>query len=305
MHSFISVIIPTFNPNRTLLNLTLAALQAQNLPDNRWEVIIVDNNSMPRLEIDNRWPANINLYFEEKQGLTYARVKGVEMSKGDIIVMVDDDNILNYNYLTEVVSILESSPNLAAIGGKIFPQFEAIPKPWVAEFYPNLALRDFGNSVVISHWTNKYPETAPIGAGMAIRKKALKNYIIRSNSGNRTIQDRSGQSLASGGDNDIILTVLKEGWTVGYYPTLALKHVIPQFRMEPAYLARLLHDSNKSWITVLSRHGINPWSEIPHWSVPFRKLKAYFAYKAWKGTANYIKWCGACGYFEGLSSINV
>ena len=41
----LSVIICTFNPRVDYLERALAALRAQTVPANRWELIAVDNNS--------------------------------------------------------------------------------------------------------------------------------------------------------------------------------------------------------------------------------------------------------------------
>jgi hypothetical protein len=74
-----------------------------------------------------------------------------------------------------------------------------------------------------------------------------------------TITDRKGDNLASGGDNDICLTVIEEGWQVGYLPQLKLAHLIPARRMTLDYHKRMARDSMKSFILMLDQHGIRPW----------------------------------------------
>jgi hypothetical protein len=172
-------------------------------------------------------------------------------------------------------------------------------------FYGNLALRDFGDSVIVDRWEGTYPCYAPVGAGIGLRKEALKSYLTRIDTEKNPITDRQGKSLGSGGDNDIVLEILKSEWQVGYFPSLSLWHIIPYERTQPAYLARLINHTNRSWIAVLEYHGINPWRKIPRWSVPFRKLKAWFTYAAWRNHKNHIRWSGACGTYDGLSRINL
>jgi hypothetical protein len=116
------------------------------------------------------------------------------------------------------------------------------------------------------------------------------------------ISDRKGGSLSSAGDNDINIEILKAGWLTGYFPALVIKHIIPKERMQAAYIARLINNTNKSWVQLLQSHNINPWGLIPSWSVPLRKIKAWFTYKAWIKPVNYIRWQGACGTFDGLSA---
>jgi hypothetical protein len=218
--------------------------------------------------------------------------------------MVDDDNILQANYLEKVNNIFSANSKLGAAGGKSLPLFETEPPVWLPEFYGNLALRDFGDKIVINKWENKYPDYAPIGAGMAIRKTALSAYINKINTKTTTISDRKGNSLSSGGDNDMIIEISKAGWFTGYFPMLSLQHIIPAERMQSNYLARLVNNTNKSWVELLESHHINPWKKIAAWSVSLRKIKASFTYKAWQSDLHYIRWQAACGIFDGLAAIN-
>ncbi|RYG54586.1 MAG: glycosyltransferase family 2 protein, partial [Chitinophagaceae bacterium] len=233
----------------------------------------------------------------------FARLKGFLESSGAIIVMVDDDNILAADYLEQVLAIFSKNSGLGAIGGRSLPLFEQRPPDWIGRYYSSLALRDLGDEVIISTWENTYPTAAPIGAGMGIRKAALERYIAKIQKGLSTITDRNGDSLSSGGDNDIVLEILKAGWQTGYFPQLSLQHIIPAGRTTPEYLSRLVRDSNESWVKLLESHQINPWKKISKHSVPLRKAKAWVRYTAWKSDVHYIEWKGACGYFKGLSEL--
>jgi len=303
MTDFISVIIPTFNPDPSRLSQTISGLRHQTLPYKQWELIIVDNNSTFPVNPELSWHPNNKTVRAKKQGLTHARLKGFEQASGEIIVMVDDDNILDKDYLKNTLSLFKSNSSLGAIGGKSIPAFEVEPPEWLKEFYGSLALRDMGEAELVTAWKNEYPGFAPIGAGMAIRRSVIASYINKIKTGNAIILDRKGTSLYSGGDNDIVLEILQSGWQVGYFPSLVLKHIIPEARMQVKYLARLLNNTNRSWVQVLKKHHINPWNEIPAWSIPFRKTKAWFTYSAWQNKVNYIKWKGACGLFDGLAAI--
>ncbi|MET3979686.1 glycosyltransferase involved in cell wall biosynthesis [Mucilaginibacter sp. UYP25] len=301
----LSVIIPTYNPDQKRLAQTLVGLKIQSLARREWELIIIDNNSSNnfRQQHDLSWHSASQVITETRQGLTYARLRGFNESKGDIIVMVDDDNVLNSAYLENVLTIFDQNEKLAAIGGKSLPLFETPPPQWLNEFHINLALRNPGNDTIIYGWDNRYPDAAPIGAGMGIRRRALTSYIERIKSGESNISDRTATSLSSGGDNDLVLNMLKSGWQVGYFPQLELHHIITTERMQPAYLARLAHNTNRSWVQLLHSHGINPWKKISVSGVLPRKIKAWFTYKAWQNNPSYIKWQGACGLFEGLANL--
>lgn len=308
----LSVILPTHNPHRVRLARTLAGLRAQTLPTHSWELLVVDNASIPPLaaaELAPDAPANLRVVRETQLGLTPARRRGIAETRGEFIVFVDDDNVLAPDYLDQVAAIFFAHPKLGALGGKSVGEFET-PRPawWQPEFDGLLALRDLGAAPQLCAslhdartGRNEYPPCAPIGAGMALRHAALDAWLADATTA--ALPDRRGGALSSSGDNDIVLSVLRAGWSVGYFPALALTHLIPSGRVQPDYLARLNRGIASSWVQVLHKHDANPWPPIAPWTVPLRQLKAWFAYHAWTGPAAHIRWQGACGHFEGLARL--
>lgn len=314
MNPLISVIIPTHNPNQTRLQRTLCALKEQTLEQQSWELIVIDNlTSDPKYihSFDFSWHTSTRIIREECLGLTRARLAGIQNSLGNYLVFVDDDNVLYPNYLQSVIDIFQSHPQLGAIGGKSLPEFEVLPEPWVKDFWVCLALRDLGEEVQVYSYkdesiaSKKHPVFAPIGAGMALRYQAAKDYVNSLVQGSlRLSLDRTGHNLQSGGDCDINLTLLDAGWGVGYFPELQLTHLISANRLTKDYLARLNYASSRSWIQVLNEHNICPWKKISHLTIIPRKMKAFLSYQAWKSPTAFINWQGACGTFEGLAMLS-
>lgn len=307
----LSVVVPAHNPDRGRLARALQAIRAQTLPATSFETIVVDNASQPPLALADLTPAgpvNLRVKAEPQLGLTSARRRGFTEARAGLIVMVDDDNVLAPDYLAHASRLATAHPRVGAFGGRCLPEFEVEPPAWAREFLTLLALRDHGNAPHISQGLrpagavrNVYPtNAAPIGAGMVVRRAAAQAWLADENSGK--LSDRRGADLTSGGDNDIVLTTMKNGWEVAYFPELILVHLIPEARLSPGYLARLNRGISKSWMQVLSRHEANPWLPIAPWSAPLRKMKAWFAGRAWAGPAERIRWQGACGHFEGRIS---
>jgi glycosyltransferase involved in cell wall biosynthesis len=301
----ISVIICTHNPNTNRITRVLRALMRQTIDPDTWELLVVDNASIPSFH----WPdgpgddTKLRIVSEPMLGLTFARRRGVAESKGEFLLFVDDDNVLEPDYLAQVLAAFHRLPRVGALGGKSLGEFSAMTEPWHHEFYGLLAVRDLGSEEIYSlpptssAALKEYPTCAPIGAGMAVRRAALESWIAAA--GHSKIYDRMGAELSSAGDNDLILHVLRAGWAVAYIPGLVLTHLIPGTRLHPQYLARLNHGIQKSWMQVLRLHSINPWPAIPKWSVPLRRWKAWLVYRAWRNPSAYIRWQGACGHFEG------
>ena len=305
----VSVIIPTHNPNAIRLERVLFHLKAQTLPRSDWELIVIDNASEDahfRENFDFSWHPTFQILREPKLGLTHARLAGYQSASAPILVFVDDDNLLGEAYLQSALEAMGQYPNLGAIGGKSSPNFESEPPRWVREFDTCLALRDLGDEIITSPASlhiDAYPEYAPIGAGMVLRKQAMEAFVSVFDETYDPILDRRGSSLSSGGDNDIILHLLKGGWGVGYFPELTLEHIIPVSRISKNYLARLNYETSRSWIKVLHKHGVLPWKAIPASTVWLRKVKAFWQYRAFLDAPRYIRWCGACGMYEALSEL--
>jgi glycosyltransferase involved in cell wall biosynthesis len=302
-------VIPTHNPDRKRLSETLNALANQDLPKNQWELVIVDNASHdPNLvsSFDRGGLPNSRIVCEPKPGLTHARLRGIEEATHSLLVFVDDDNVLDAQYLRRAQDFARQHRDVGVFGGRSLPRFESEPEPWVRHFDASLALRDIGDRTLFAPPfdgppTRTYPSCAPIGAGMVIWRSAAEHYVTRIKSAAIPISDRKGGSLSSGGDNALVLTVLENGWGVAYVPELRLEHLIPEGRTGRDYLARLNRASSRSWIAVLRAHDICPWKRVPQWSVRLRIVKAYFKEKAWKGPVEYVSWQGRCGLIEGLA----
>jgi glycosyltransferase involved in cell wall biosynthesis len=306
----ISAVICTHNPRADYLNRTLQALVAQSLPAGQWELIIVDSGSTPALSArpELAIPAAARIVRVDRPGLAVARQAGALAAAAPLIASVDDDTVFDPHYLQTAVTFMGQHPEVASCGGKFLPEFESPPPAWFKGFEAMIAIRDLGPAeIIVPGWQPgarpaEFPDAVPIGVNIA-RRTAYEHYLQRwANDAAHAGLGRSGKSLASGEDNDFSLCCLEAGWSLAYVPGLQSLHLMPASRLDPAYLGRLTRASNRSWIHVLALHGMCPRPPIAPWTLPLRRLKAWFTCRAWAGPAEWIRWQGACGQFEGLAS---
>ncbi len=310
----LTAIVCTHNPRGDYLDETLNSLRTQAaLGEGRnWELLVIDNGSLDPLasRFDLSWHSDARIVREDILGLTHARLRGFHEARGDVLVYIDDDNRLDPDYLRLVLRAFDGEPALGAVGGKVMPRYEVAPPAWFAGLGISLACRDLGDAAIVADWRGPvkadrtYPDCAPIGAGMGIRRGAYAGYVdSASRDPVRVRLGRRGVDLSSGEDNDVIMSVLGHGWAVAYLPELRLEHLIPATRLTGEYLARYARSSNRTWVQVLDVHGIRPWLPIAPWTAPLRKARAYVRNRAWAGAANRIRWRGACGLIEGRALI--
>ena len=306
----LSVVICAFNPNIVILKETLDCLKNQTLSLIKWELIIVDNASTISIstQIDLSWHPNSKIVEEKNPGLIHARIKGTAEAKYDYIVSVDDDTFLRSDYLNNALNIFNTYPEMGIFGGRSKAEFEVTPPNWVHSCDGILCIKDLGEEVIITQRKNEeelfFPSNGPFL--IAYRKSAFENVFLKHFLSNKVSKNlgRKGKSLASGEDNDITLSIFREGYQIGYFPELLFTHYIPAFRIQLKYLSNLVYASTKTWVVLLDLYGINPWKPISKYTVTIRKMRAYFRLKAWQNERNLLNWKGACGKFDGLDMIN-
>jgi glycosyltransferase involved in cell wall biosynthesis len=238
----LSVIICSHNPRPEYLGRTLAALKAQTLPLEEWELLLVDNASKTPLaqSYDLTWHPGGRQVREEVLGLTPARLRGIAEARGNWLVFVDDDNVLANDYLAKVRAISASEPRLAVFGsGKLEPEFEIPPPGELKSLLSMLALRDAdaprrGNDP-------KDSAILPCGAGLCVRREtagqcaALVEQLKAC-----VVLDRKGGELFSHGDDLFSWAAARAGMEFGVFPELRIKHLIGAGRLNQAYFLRLI-----------------------------------------------------------------
>ena len=212
------------------------------------------------------------------------------------------------DYLARVAAHFGADSSLGAAGGRSLPEFETPPPAWTREFDGLLALRDLGDQIRRASWpgpeSRSYPACAPNGAGMALRREGAERYVAAlARNPTAGELDRRGAELASGGDNDLVMTILEAGFEVAYFPDLFLTHLIPARRQQRGYLGALNRAIARSWVRVLDLHGIRIWPPLARRTVRPRQGRAWWRARAWRGPAEWVRWQGLCGTFEGQADL--
>lgn len=112
--SKISIIIPLYNSEKYIEECLLSIINAS--PKNK-EIIVIDNNSTDKgPEIVKKFK-EVKLIHESKRGPSAARNAGIRESTGDIILFLDDDLIIDKNYINEIINTFDEDKKIIAVGG--------------------------------------------------------------------------------------------------------------------------------------------------------------------------------------------
>jgi glycosyltransferase involved in cell wall biosynthesis len=252
-----SVIICSYNPKPFYLEQVLEALKRQKLQLEEWELLLIDNASKDPLanRFDLSWHPFGRHVFEGELGLTPARLRGIAEAAGRLIIFVDDDNLLDSNYLIEALRIEKTYHYLGAWGaGSIEAEFEIRPEAWVYAFLEELAVRRVDGI----RWSNDVNDwlSTPVGAGQCVRKYVADRY--REQTLQDTIRksfDRRGDALGGAGDLDLAYTsrAFDLGW--GNFPSLCMRHLIPPARTTKEYMLRISEAAAESLVHLGHKTG--------------------------------------------------
>jgi glycosyltransferase involved in cell wall biosynthesis len=252
----LSLIICTHNPRTDYLSRTLEGLKAQDMPLDDWEFLLVDNASSEAVKsrFDISWHPNGVYLHEPELGLTLARLCGIRHAQGSLLLFVDDDNILEPNYVRDAIRIGEEHKQLGVWGGQQTGEFEVEPPPQISPHLEMLAIR----SVSEARWSNSYSwDTTPAGAGMVIRAEIAQAYLKKSVES--TLMQglgRKGGSMTSGEDVDMAYTAIDMGFEAGLFPELRLTHLIGKGRLTEEYMLRIKAGITYSGMIVEYLRGI-------------------------------------------------
>jgi glycosyltransferase involved in cell wall biosynthesis len=272
----VSVIICTRKPREDFLRRVLAALRAQTLPTDQWELLLVsvagDGPLADRFDLS--WHPHGRYILEEKIGKTHGLLRAIAESQGELLAIVDDDNVLRADFLEAAVKISAEYPFLGAWGGSCLPEFEVPPpeelKPWLT----GLVIE----KLKTSYWA-KLPrggEALPPGAGMVVRRnQALRYRELTLHDPVRQALGPNGQPGNGGEDSDMALCAFELGLGTGRFPELELTHLIPARKLNLPFFETLYGAFGYSGV-ILER--IHCPGEMHPGRIPASRLRFWLLY---------------------------
>lgn len=238
----VTVVICVHSPEKARFQAVLDALANQVGGQAFMSVLVIDNASVPPIrECGFTFPSRTEIAEEPRLGLTNARRTAFAHVSTPWLLLVDDDNILDANYVACAMMLVQRTRSIGAAGGRVIGKFEVEPPRWARAHLHALAVRDYGDKPAVARVINMGGIWEPCGAGMLLRVEVAHEYVRIIDSDVRRNKDRIGRSLRSGGDSDIARLACDMGYFNAYEPELHLWHIIPRERLQFQYLIRLVY----------------------------------------------------------------
>lgn len=241
----LSLVIATYNRAESLL-VTLNSVAAQTTPVEQWECIVVNNNSTDDTEqrFKEFAQAHPNLRLrmvnELRQGLSFARNRGIGEGEGEYIAIIDDDERIAPDFISSYIELFDSTPDAMAAGGPIVAEYPTGKPRWMSRFTerPIANTMYFGDKICI------FPSgRIPGGGNMALRRSAVKRYGVFD-----TALGYVGEQLIGGEECDLFERLQIAEAKYYYVPGAVMYHIIPKEKLSLEYLSRLSYNVGVSQV---------------------------------------------------------
>ncbi|MBP9068760.1 MAG: glycosyltransferase family 2 protein [Bacteroidia bacterium] len=221
IHPFISVIIPTYNREKCLLD-TLHSILQQTYP--QFEIIVIDQSeiiSEEKKHLIKKEPVKIRYFQTEDRGRSLAKNYGILQAKGDLILFCDDDILVDAGFLETHVNIYKIDPLIAAASCRLVEEGDpsrAVESPLRTTVYGKLVNKPWST-------TSSYVSSLN-GGNMSFKKEVLSKVGFFE-------EYFEGTSMVE--EPDVAYRVIKSGYKIYFCADTTVKH-FPQYNGNVAYM---------------------------------------------------------------------
>ncbi|MCC5829841.1 MAG: glycosyltransferase family 2 protein [Phycisphaeraceae bacterium] len=295
-----SVLIPTWN-RADILARTLEGLEALRLPEgDELEVLVCDNNSNDRTrqvveECADRLP--VRYLHEPRQGKGYALVQLIAEARGNWLLFLDDDVLVDPGLLAAYRRGMARYPEAKLFGGPIHPWLErpvSGTRAFLIEHYHGV------------HALLKFDEDRRMVEGKVEAygpNMLFEASIMRQPESVRTDIGMFQGKRVSGVDVAMVNHQLGKGYEGWLIHDAVVKHYIPLKRTGVRYFCRWNTGWGRAWVFKRGRPEPGRWG-VPWWAwreFARRAARATMDWRPWPTKDFYDRLAEACHFWGWLT----
>ena len=196
----VSIIIPAFNEEK-MIGQCLQSLLVLNYPKNKYEILVVDNNSTDATaKIIQKYEVS---YLKEKRPApAAARNLGIKKAKGEIVAFMDADCVADKNWLINLIKGFHPNTKIAGVGGDI------------RALTPKNLIEKWADVFLFNHKFTKIPFL--ITGNCAYKTEVVKKVGL------------FNPSFRYGEDVDLSWRIFSLGYQFAYAPKAIVYHQVPK-----------------------------------------------------------------------------
>jgi glycosyltransferase involved in cell wall biosynthesis len=259
----ITVAVCTWN-RAQIFDATLSHLcNLRVSPETNWEVLVINNRSTDNTqEVISRYESRLPLrvVVERQQGISHARNRVLTEATGDLLLCIDDDVLVDPDWLQTYQRAAAAWPEATFFGGTIEPLFEAPPPNWVIR-NPDLVESPFALRQLGAETRALEPAELPYGANMAFRRRNIGDVSFAAALG------RVGQSMVRGEESDFIRRLMDRGATGVWVGGARVRHFVPCERLTTRYIWNFFASMGAADVRRRGGPAGKRWFNLPRWVI--------------------------------------
>jgi len=209
-----------------------------------YEVVVVDNCSRDPKVAEIVSESGFRYVREDRPGLDWARNRGIQEARNDIVAYIDDDALASPGWLRGVAQGFEE-PDVMAVTGLVLPAEIETGAQHDFERYGGMSGGVTGHTIRRSKIGNKalfWASGWGVGANMAFRRELFEAI------GQFDVALDVGTPTCGGGDIEFFYRTVAAGFALRYEPAAFMRHV---HRRDGASFRRLVYNNGRSFAAYL------------------------------------------------------
>lgn len=226
-----SIIIVNYKSSDYLLNCIKSVLESEL--NTKFEIIVIDNASSDEglAQVKKKFPGVIFVDADKNRGFAAGNNIGINLAKGEVLLLLNPDTIVNKNTIQQLYNKINSAPNIGIVGPKMYYEDGKLQTKNIIKKTPTLF-------AIFSHLfflDNLFPRIKFFNSHYGLESECLEEQYWENISGaclmiKREVIEKIGlmdeNFFLYFEETDWCLRAIKKGYKILYVPSASIIHFV-------------------------------------------------------------------------------